>query len=70
MEWIALDAGAFHRGIEEPEVKGRVVTHEDRAPAAMRADGGAHFTKHRLQCHLFVNCRPQRVPGIDAVDLQ
>ena len=54
MEGIALDAGALHGRVEEPEVERGVVADENRAPAAMRADRRAHFANMRLQRHVLV----------------
>ena len=70
MEGIALDAGAFHCGIEESQVEGCVVADENRSPAAVRADGGADLAEQPLQRVTLRNGRPQRMPRIDAVDLE
>ncbi len=70
MEWVALDLGAGDRGVEEPEVKGGVVAHEYRAPAAVRAHGVADLAEYALQRIAFRQRRPQRVMRVDARDRQ
>jgi hypothetical protein len=70
MEGVALDAGAFHRGVQESQIERGVVADQDRAAAAMRADGGADLAEDALQRIGFVQRRPQRMPGIDAIDFQ
>src|SRR5690606_31899415 len=70
MEGIALDPGALHRGIQERQVKGGVVPDQDRPAAAMRADRGSDLAEQALQGIGLVDGWSQRMPWIDARDLQ
>ena len=63
MKRIALDVGARHRGVEEAQVERRVVADQDRASAAVRADGVAHLAEHALQRVALGHRRAQRVMG-------
>src|SRR5215469_5022148 len=62
---IALDVGARHGGVEEPEVEGGVVAYEDGTAAVIGAHGMADLAKYALQRIALGQCRPQRVEGID-----
>ncbi len=70
MEWIALEAVRSTAAFRKRQIESRVVAHEDGPPAAMGADGGADLAEHALQRIGLVDGRPQRMPGVDAVDLQ
>src|ERR1700728_3451684 len=70
MERIALGAGAQHRGIQERQVEGRIVSHQHRAPASMAADRGAYRAKDPLQSVAFVDGRTQWMPRVNFVDQQ
>ncbi len=70
MEGIALDPAALDRGVQEAEVEKRVVADQDGPVAAVMAHRAAHLPEDTLQRVALGQRGPQRVPGIDAIDLQ
>src|SRR5580658_3343435 len=70
MKRIALGAGAQHRGIEERQIEGGVVSDQHGAPASVAADRAAYGAKDALQRVALVDGGAQRMPWIDFVDQQ
>ena len=70
MKRVALDAGAFHRRVQELQIEERVVADEDRAVAALLLDLLADLLEQTAQRFGLVDRGAQRVKRIDARDLQ
>ena len=68
MKRVALDLGARHRGVQEPEVERGVVPDQHRAAAVLHAHGAAHLGEDRAERVVLGRGDPQRVVRIDAVD--
>ena len=67
---IALHIGACDCCIQEPKVKRRVVTNEDRAATVVSVDRVANLAEHPTERILLRQCRTQRMKRIDASDGQ
>ena len=66
MKRVAFDITSLHAGIDKPQIKGSIMTHQNGSGATVVLDSLTHRFEDTGQCFPLRMCNAQRMKGIDA----